>query len=429
MKKICMFIMAVAIIMTAALAETAVAGGPADSLVALAYENNPLVKAAHEKTLLSELAVKEAAAKLGPKIGAVGGALWNNCDIAFALPSMFGLPPLEILPKNTYGVALGFMQTVYAGGALRAGVRAAQLAADAMHAEETRVKQTIRNDVKQAYYNVKRAEQKLAVAREALSLTKEHGRRAQKLFDYGMVAKNDVLRSKVAISQAELDLIKVENALALSKTVLERTVGIEITDIPADPTSASISAVTSVDVYESAYANRAELAVYSLLSKQADNVARAARGQLLPQIMAVGALAKVDDSFSSDGGSEFRVGIAAYWTLFDNGEISARTKQAKARARELIHMLNDSRNMVKAEVQRALLNEQSARVRFETAERQVTESREDYRVATRRYEEQVGTNLEVQDARLAMIKSLTERVDAEYDVKIAESELEFAVGQ
>lgn len=81
------------------------------------------------------------------------------------------------------------------------------------------------------------------------------------------------------------------------------------------------------------------------------------------------------------------------------------------------------------EVTQAELNLKSAESRLVVATRQSNEAREDYRIATRRYAESVGTNLDTLDARLALTNSLTELATAMYDIKSAEADLRYAIGE
>ncbi len=411
-----------------------------EKLIIMAQQNNPLVGAANERVLRAEAAIQEAGAKMGPKIGVATGALWQKNDpllpaVDPSTGTIMGLVPLGY--RNTYVAAAGFIQTVYAGGSLYAGKQAAMLAKEAVLAEKTRVCQSVSNMVRVAYYNSKRAEEKEIVANESVKLAKNHLARAEKLFKSGVTARGDVLRSKVAVAETELDLIRANNAVKIALASLERAVGMpiepsELKHAPsykAKETSSTIEAALSGDPVGMAYTNRMELKMYDFLSKQAYKIARAEQGQLMPQIVAGGAVYNADDEFFPSGNDEWGVGLMVYWTLFDNGEISAKTKQAKAQAREFLYMIDDMKNSIKMEVTQALLNLKSSESRLDVAERQVAESEEDYRIAVRRYEEQVGTNLDMLDARLALINSKTERVDALYDISIAYANLLYAIGE
>ena len=398
-----------------------------ERLVLKARESNPLVSAAEERVNRAEGALQEAGAKMGPKFGAGIAAIWPKDR----------LMPIEGIPVdfgNVYVAAAGFVQTIYAGGSLFASKEAAKLARDAAVAEKERISQTVANSVRAAYYNWKRASAKKMVAAEALKLAGDHLGRAERLFRSGLVARGDVLRSKVAVADAELALIRAENAVSISAAALENAVGAppEISEAGAAQPEyvPSKEALTDRESnIKAAYENRMEIRMYDLMSRRAAKVARAAEGLLLPQIIAAGGIINSGDEFFPSGNEEMVFSLMARWTVFDSGEASAKTKQAKAQGREFLHLMDDMKNRIRMEVTAAELDLRSSLSRREVARRQVSESEEDYRIAVRRYEEQVGTNLEMLDARLALTKSRTEEVDALYDILIAEANLLYSLGK
>ena len=437
-------------LLLAVAASNAFAANPSlEKLVTRAQDSNPLIQATHEKVVRAQEALNEASANMGPKAGVAMGALWGTDDYSIS-PANYLSPgaaallkqanisvnDIDLGYKNTYVSAIGFIQAIYTGGSLQALKQSKQLALEAAKTEEARVRQGVTNGVQVSYYNRKRAEEKQVVAEEAVSLTKDHMGRAEKLFNAGVVAKSDVLRSKVAVSEAELDLIRAKNAVELSLTAIEKAVGDTVTsaDVSDGLPKRAASTLrqelreTPPDALATAYEKRQELKMYSLLSQQAEKVAKAAKGQLLPQIVGAAGYYTVDDSFFPTDNDEFKVGLAATWTIYDSGRVKAQTNQAKAQARELLSRLSDMKTTVKLEVTQAELNLRSAESRLNVAEHQVQTSEEDYRIAKRRYDESVGTNLDVLDARLALTNSRTELVDALYDIRIAEANLQYAMG-
>ncbi|MDD4159364.1 MAG: TolC family protein, partial [Synergistaceae bacterium] len=240
-----------------------------DELTIKAREGNPLICAAEERVLQADGALREAGAKMGPKLGAGVAALWprNRITPIEGLPFSFG---------NVYAAAAGFIQTIYAGGSLSAAREAAKLTRDAAEAEKERISQTVVNSVRIAYYNWKTACDKEKVAQEALGLAKDHLARAEKLFKSGIIAKGDVLRTKVAVADAELTCIRAENAVEISVSALERAVGspldrkeIEkeksspgIVQLPAQPSDPEGDIMA-------AYNNRMEIKMYDLMNRRA----------------------------------------------------------------------------------------------------------------------------------------------------------------
>ncbi|MFR5881300.1 MAG: TolC family protein [Cloacibacillus evryensis] len=107
-----------------------------------------------------------------------------------------------------------------------------------------------------------------------------------------------------------------------------------------------------------------------------------------------------------------------YWNFYDSGEMRAKTNEAKAKAKELLFMLDDMKNAIRMEVTQADLNLKSAHSRLVVAARQAGEAREDYRIATRRDAESVGTNLDTLDAYRAD-EQPPRLATAMYDIKMA----------
>lgn len=412
--------------------------GTLAELLIKAAAHNPQIAAARQRTAGVEAQVAQARAKMGPKASAGMGALWQRDGISTNVDVLGRSLNVPILGSHTYAAAVGLTQVIYAGGSLTAQKQAAQLARDAAEAQERRTEQGVANAVRRAYYALRCAQAKELVAQEAVSLSKNHMAQAEKLFQAGVVAKNDVLRSKVAVASAELDLIRAQNGSAVALTALRRTVGAELPGELSEtrplnkifpqlggqpPRGLSETAV------EAAFGRREELKVYSLLSRQAEKLARAAQGQLLPQILGAVGYVAADDKFFPSEQSEPVAAIGLYWNFYDSGEMRAKTAEARAKAKELLYQLDDMKNAIRMEVTRAGLDLRSAESRLSVAARQVSEAREDYRIAQRRYAESVGTNLDTLDARLALTNSMTELATAMYDIKTAEADLRYALGE
>ncbi len=409
-----------------------------EALLSAAERSNPQIAAAAERTAAAEARLAQASAEMGPKASAAVGALWSADDFEKKVGVMGTTLSVPVLSSHTYAAAVVLTQIIYSGGSLQAKKEAARLEKDAAAAGGTRTKQGVENAVRRAYYAVRSAQAKEQVAEEAVSLSKEHRAQAEKLFKAGVVAKSDVLRSNVAVASSELDAIRAQNATSVAITALRRAVGADLpTEIEKKEPLASVLSQDgrphgSADVVPdvaAAYESREELKVYSLLSQKAEKLARAAKGQLLPQILGAVGYAAAGDRFFPDDYSEPVAAIGVYWNFYDSGTARARTEEAKASAKELLFLLDDMKNVIRMEVAQAESSISSAESRLEVARRQLAESREDYRIAQRRYAESVGTNLDTLDARLALTNSMSEVVTAFYDIKSAEADLIYAMGR
>jgi outer membrane protein TolC len=86
------------------------------------------------------------------------------------------------------------------------------------------------------------------------------------------------------------------------------------------------------------------------------------------------------------------------------------------------------KNQILQEVAVASSDLASATARIAVGKDQVIQAQEDYRMALKRYEAQVGTNIDVLDARVSLIAALNALADAIYDAATAEAGLVYVVG-
>jgi len=183
----------------------------------------------------------------------------------------------------------------------------------------------------------------------------------------------------------------------------------------------------SGDAVGTALMQRPELAAYRFYGERAAQLVRAASGQRRPKVTLSGRV-NSDHDDRSWADDRWYVQIEAQWALFDGGEGASAVRKAKAAARELLYVLEDLSSRVRQEAIQAEIRLRSARERFELAKKQMATAEEDYRMAFRRYEAQLGSNINVLDAKRALVRSRTEYVDAVYDIAAARSHLVYATG-
>jgi outer membrane protein TolC len=405
----------------------------------IAAQKNSNIFAAIERINQAKADVRSAKSKFGPTVTAGVGAKWNkdsqeSVALDPATGATIGMVPTGY--RNAYNASLTLIQTLYTGGTMTANRRAAELALSATRAESVRVYQSVLNSVRIAYYDCQRALAQSQVAAASLTLSREHLKQTEVMHNVGVVQMGDVLRVKVAVSQAELDRISAENALDVGWVALERLVGTELRrkeiliPVSGDRTRdlKPPSFTLTQDALAQALEQRYEIKAYDLQRQRAEQMAKAAEGQRLPTVALSGWTGTTDDSFWPGGNDAWYVQLGLEWIIFDSGEISSQVDKANASARELLHQIDDLHGQVRQEVVQAELNLCSALTRLDVAKDQIDTAEEDYRIALLRYDAQAGTNLDVLDARVALTNSRMEYVDAVYDIAIAQSGLIYAIG-
>lgn len=416
---------AAALALTAAVAGAASADDGAAAVADLASASSPRIKASAERLERARAEADGARSDGLPNIYFGAGALWNDDDVrtaAFDPRSGMSIGVTPLVYRNTYVAGIGFVQVLWSGGSVEAKARAARLHERAARAEHVRVYQLVRGAAREAWYACGRARAHLEVAREAESLSREHLKRAEALHAAGLVPNGDVLRVKVAVSQAELDVIRAESAIANAWAALESIVGATVPHELFDSSSAPSPDMPALSVSaEEAAEARPELSVCRHELDRARELIKAASGQRLPTVAAAGEAIAAGKDFLPNDEHSWHVQLGLKWTLYDGGEIRSKERAAAAAARELVHSMDDLKATVRREVVQAENDLRSAVKRLAAANAQLATAEEDHRIALRRYDAQVGTNIDVLDARMALTASRTAQVDALYDVAAAKN--------
>jgi outer membrane protein TolC len=300
--------------------------------------------------------------------------------------------------------------------------------------------------VRQQYYMVLRAQDLLNVQTESLQLARDEERRVQSMFDLGSVAKVDVLKARVQVSEAELALIRQENQVAIERSRLATLMGFSA-DTPltlAGNLSAAPAPVDSLGVADEALV-RPDIQQAIAQRGSANSYAKAAMLSRVPGLFARFNYSNSDVSTSrsqfelvndslepydikaENQAHGWNVQVGASVTLdafFNIGD----DKQARAAARQAEYRIQDLKLAVQQEVEEAILNYRASMAAIETAQRGVEASQEDLRLSEQRYEQGLGTVLELLQSQVSLTTARNNLVNAQTGLKISEAALDKARG-
>lgn len=387
-----------------------------NEILSITISHNAGIFAAVEKVNQSRAEIRSTAAALGPSLS----ASWTG---------QYSRHPDE------YKAALNLIQTLYSGGTLKANKKAAEFTLSATRAESTKTYQDVVNTARISYYECLRALAQVQVAEEAVALAKEHLKQAEALYNKGIAPKGDILRVKVSVTQGELDLISARSNFDVRWVALEHAVGTKLSKekimkpLSGEETDALQPPIYQLpgDVAGKAVSQRAEIKAYEYYGKRAEQLIKSAKGGRKPKVTLNG---RLNGDIDSDSRSEdsWYIQLEAQWLLYDGGALKAQIERAKAAARELLYLMENLLSQVRQEAIQSEIQVLSARERLLLAAEQAATSKEDYGIALRRYGARLGTNLDVLDARRALIQSRTEYINAIYDIAVAQSGLVYAMG-
>ena len=321
---------------------------------------------------------------------------------------------------------------LYAGGAISAGVDAAEYAAQASSEQYEAVLQDIKLGTGEHYVQVLRAESGLEVARSNVTTLKAQTERARQQYEFGSVAKNDFLAASVALANAEQRRLQAENALDFARAAYNRYLNRPLGQaVSLDPELDIDGLVPAGESLESliliATQERDELAAMQAEANALRENSTAVRARSRPQFALTGGYMYLENAFL-DSEEVWMAGLSFQWNLFNAGRNRDRAAALERQALAVNHTRSDLMSSISLQVRRAWNDRQEAEARTRVAEVAVDQAIENLRVVQNRYEAGSSTNIEVLDAETLRQQALSNRDNARYDLAIAKLRLARATG-
>lgn len=233
------------------------------------------------------------------------------------------------LESEGYTASLNATQNVFNGFGDMARLAEAEGKVKVAEANLRTVRAKVSYDLKTAFASVIYAQESLRLSKSILKRRSDNLNMVELRFQSGRENKGSVLLSKAYLQQAQLDVLRSENALATTKSTMIRVLGLEpdaIFDIQGKaPETPPGAAPNFLDLAESTPEKlQAEGAIQS-----AEGSLKNARSEFLPSLDLNGSLGKTGPDYFPDQ-DRWSVGATLSWSLFSGGKDYFSQKSAVA---------------------------------------------------------------------------------------------------
>jgi outer membrane protein len=284
----------------------------------------------------------------------------------------------------------------------------------------------------ESYYRLLEAMRLSEVAEASVVELDSAQRQAQSQFDNGVIAKNDLLRAVLALAGARQRAIQARGQVVMSRGQLAAVMGrptdegLEPAPFTGDPPSTGEIPLETAE--GRAVAQRLELRELNRRIDEAQSGVSFAQRKLFPAINAVG-------NYTHTSGSPFQqadaayVGLFASWDLWDWGTTLGGIHEADAKLHQAILAKKKLENDVRLEARQAFVNAESAREALAVARTSVSQAEENYRIVTKKFENNAATSFDVVDAEGLLTQARGQVQETLYDYLIACAALQRATGE
>lgn len=389
------------------------------------------VEAAH-------LGIEAAKSKKLPDLDAslsfsyIGNALITDRDFS----NVHGLKS----PHFGNNFAFQAQQVVFAGGAINAGIKLAELGKQQAEVGVKLTRQQIRFIALGQYLDLYKIDNRIKVYEKNIELTRQLIDDIKEKQTHGMALKNDITRYELQMESLKLGLTALRNNRSILNHQLCNTLGM-------NQTSQEIQIIPDATIADKTYGKEGEAywqtagAQNSPLLEQSSNAIRIAeqkekiaKSDLLPKVAFV-----ATDNF--DGPILFElppvdknlnvwyVGVGVKYSLSSLFKSNKRIKQAAVETRQAKEAHAVQAEQLNNNVQAAYVQYQQTYVELETQRKSVELAQQNYDVMNARYLSQLALVTDMVDASNLKLNAELSEVDARINIVYAYYRMKYVAGE
>ncbi len=355
------------------------------------------------------------------------------------IPSTVAYLPKSAMTFNVHNVfagALTLTQPIYMGGKIKAMNEITRYAEELARSMQDSKVEDVVYDVDAAYWQVVSLKAKQKLAENYVKLLETFDNDVKKMLSEGVATKSNLLNVDVKLNEANVDLTKVKNGVALSRMLLAQLCGAPINSefVLEDEDKDTWAVAEGSETYDlnDVYARRHEVRSLELAAKIYDEKAKVARASMLPQVAAVGMYSLMNpnsyNGYETKFAGAFSVGAMVKIPLWHWGGLTNKYKAAKTEATIKRLELADAKDKIELQVNQASFKNQEAWKTYEMTKKNLEKANENLRMAQVGFKEGVSTTSDVLAAQTAWLKANSEKIDAEIDVQLCNVYLSKVLG-
>jgi outer membrane protein len=332
---------------------------------------------------------------------------------------------------NNFQSQLTVEQVVYDAGMTRHAVRAAELGREATGEQGRRTQQDVIAAVVRAYYGALLAEQSLKAAEEAVRSAEADLKRARAVHEAGMSTQVDVLSIDVHLAAMREQQIRRRADLNVARAGLNDALGLPLDTVHLLSTTLTPTPLPELELQEhekQALLQRPEVRQARLAANIADTQTSAARGSLLPQVVARVAFEADRGRFVTQGGANWLAAVGLRWNLFNGFADKARIEEAGHLMRQARAQEQRLDSAVRLQVRRAWEDLRAAQIRIEVTKAAVEQAQESLRITQNRYESGLATVTDLLRTESAVLDAQTRYLASVHDQRVSAATLQLAAG-
>ena len=327
---------------------------------------------------------------------------------------------------------LDVSQPIYTGGRLSHAYGAQAATEEANRLDLDRAQQALTLRVYETFYAALMNDRGIQVTEEGVRIAERHLELAVVRFDAGSAARLDVLRAEVELANARTKLIRARSASAVSYQALRTVLSLPQSEpLQLAGTLDQVPALPAVPALEAALVTRSDIRAMGQQREAAQRMVSLANAELKPTVAFSGNFQYQEDGLHTllnSNNRSYQFGVAVSVPLFNAPTVAARRGAASARVKQAEHGASAALDGARLELASASTEMGAAVEIVSTQQKAVELAREGLSIAEVSYENGVITSTELNDARLSLLETEWELMQAKYAQIVAAARTRYAAG-
>ncbi len=368
----------------------------------MTLENNKDLITARQEKEGSYANYKSVKGSIFPQVNLSGSYGVKKTDIPKVIPP--GVMAEKELPLNT---VLSMQQILFSSDVFN-GLKAAKVYTDINNTNLKIVENNVLFQTRRLFYSALLAKEVLDIQRDAVNIANAHYERVKDMYEQGVVSEYDELRAKLQVKELLPEVERAKNNFLLAKIALQNQIGSEI-EIDKVEGTFNITDFVKFNLDEAiteGLNNRLELQASKLNSDILEIQYKNQQKSYLPTLALNASLTNFTytndyDVESDNFGNIYEASLnfsVPIFTGFTNKNTEKKYKYEWLNAETADSKLRDS---IKLEITSHFYGLQKNIVSLVTAEENISLAQRALTIAQERYNNQLGTYLDVETAQLS----------------------------
>lgn len=386
-----------------------------DEAVEIGLAQHYSILGAREELVRLEGQIEEVRSTVLPQVGL-------EASISSSYDESSNIPGQRAKQRDFYQAKLTGSQLLYSWGKATSAIEAAKIERQRSGKEMAATELGVKLAIHESFYDLMLAHKLLEVSQRQVKQREEHLEVARKRFEAGVATEFEVIRSRAQLANAQLPLIEANNRIRQAEAMLNQLLG-RSQGTPIAPAgelggAAPTKETTLDELVNRAVANRPELQALKLARTSSEKQTTIYDAQNMPEFYAFGEYGYGSETAEDLGEDreQWRAGVNMSFPFFDGLRTRAKVAQAMSTTRSIDISIKDLEQQIAFEARLALDSLAEAVNLLGAAKASIKEAERALEMARISFENGVATTLDVTDAELGLIFSLTNEATALRDL-------------